>query len=103
MREQATAASQPACPAPTITMSNCSVNCTKFYFTGSFARGRSCRMRTLALAVREGWADEGVCLYAGRVAPDVLVLGASPSYLISVNTASCHLPEEKYQSLAPAS
>src|SRR6266700_5669964 len=27
MRPQATAASQPACPAPTMTMSNCSVNC----------------------------------------------------------------------------
>src|SRR5947207_12200454 len=31
MRAQATAASQPACPAPTITTSNCSVNCTRFY------------------------------------------------------------------------
>src|SRR5215813_8097689 len=34
MRAQATAASQPAWPAPTTTMSNCSVNCTENYFTG---------------------------------------------------------------------
>src|SRR5207253_285802 len=36
IRAQATAASQPACPAPTMTMSNRSVNCIcSNYFTGS--------------------------------------------------------------------
>src|SRR4051812_20265755 len=32
MRAQATAASHPACPAPTTTMSNCSVNCIDLSF-----------------------------------------------------------------------
>src|SRR3954469_11349115 len=32
MRAHATAASHPACPAPTTTMSNCSVNCIDLLF-----------------------------------------------------------------------
>src|SRR5262245_47244767 len=40
MREQATAASQPAWPAPTTTMSNCSVNCTQPLFYGKISRRR---------------------------------------------------------------
>ena len=73
IRAQATAASQPACPAPTTTLSNVSLKATSYLF----------------------YRHKDQVLTWGTLRYENQCFG-------SVNTASCHLFDDKYQSLAPA-